>query len=319
MPEGRNVALRRVSVSLCAIIAFSIAMLGVPVSAEGVGVEVGDYWEYTFGGDFEGMSMDGKMKQKVVDETSSVFVIEQTGSADISGSVGGVTMDGELSIDGEMNRLIADFSAVENNFIMTISVSGNGISMDMSMGIFTEYDPALDDYIGDDTLSVGTTVTSDCAATMETWVEIMGMNESDTMTEDMTMTMEIVEANVSVETDAGTFNCYKVEVASTLGFESSSMFYYYSEKVGNYVKMEGDEDPILGLMNMELKAYSYGGEGTGAGILSGPTMWILLIVLVAAVVLIVLVLVMRGKKRAQMAPMMPPPQEMPPQPPPPTQ
>ncbi len=42
------------------------------------------------------------------------------------------------------------------------------------------------------------------------------MNESQTTTMDVDLAVEIVDANVSVTTAAGTFNCYKVEVTETV-------------------------------------------------------------------------------------------------------
>jgi hypothetical protein len=127
--------------------------------------------------------------------------------------------------------------------------------------------------------------------------------------------MEIVDANVSVTTAAGTFNCYKVEFTETVDDQTSTLVYYYSDEVGNYVKMVGaDESLLFGLPNVELKSYSYEAGGESAGILDGPTTLILIIVVIAAVVIIALALVMRSRKRAQVPPMIPP-QEMPPQPP----
>lgn len=301
--------------SACALIAFWIAMTGVHVSGEGVGIAVGDYWEYTFGGDIEGMTMDGTMMQEVVDIDSDVFVLSQTASAEVSGSFDTITISGDMTMDGTSHRQVSDFSMVSDSYVMTISMSGTGFSMDMSMGFETSYSPAADDYIGDEVLVVGETFTTSNSVTMDTWVEVLGMNESQTTTMDVDLAMEIVDANVSVTTAAGTFNCYKVEFTETVDDQTSTLVYYYSDEVGNYVKMVGaDESLLFGLPNVELKSYSYEAGGESAGILDGPTTLILIIVVIAAVVIIALALVMRSRKRAQVPPMIPP-QEMPPQPP----
>jgi hypothetical protein len=296
------------------MIAFLTAMLAAPVSGEGVGVGVGDYWEYSFGGDVEGLTMDGLMTQTVVSIDGDVFVIEQTGSGTVSGTAGDITLSGDLDMSGVSHRQVSDFSMVFNSLAMTMTMSGADFSLDVSLGTEYSYSPAMDDYIGDGVLAVGGSSTSSSTVTIDTWYEVMGMNETYSVTEDATLTMEIVDANVSVTTDAGTFDCYKVEATGDVGNESLTLVSYYSEEVGNYVKIAGDENPLLGLSNMELKSYSYAAGESSAGILDGPTMLILVIVVIAALVIVALALVMRSRKKTQMPPMMPP-QETPPQPP----
>ncbi|OGS42459.1 MAG: hypothetical protein A3K67_04165 [Euryarchaeota archaeon RBG_16_62_10] len=251
----------------------------------------------------------------VMGQSTEVFVITQTGSADISGGFEGITMSGDMTMTGTIHRLSSNFSIVGMSMSMAMDVTAGGISMDMTMAIEGDYSPPMDDYVGDAALSVGYTSTSGCTATETTTIDFFGMNETDTYVDDMTMTLEVVAANVSVTTEAGTFSCYKVEVTTDFGGDISTVDYYYSEKVGNFVKMEGDNDPILGLAGLELKSYSHGGSG-GAGILGGAGIWIILAVVVAAVVLLGLAVLMMTRKRAQMPPPMMPPGQMGPPPPP---
>jgi len=315
---------------------FLVAVSLSPVAKDAAaadGVEVGDYWKYEAGADVEGMSLSGTIKMKVTGTegsgASEVFVVALSGSGDVSGDLEGTTVSGSVDYSGEIKRLKSDFSLVSSDLDMVISVKAVGQTMKMTMGILQTYDPALDDYIGDNNPGHGGTIVCNSTVTTTTTmkIEVSGFpveTESDTSTDSAVQTIQIAASNESVTVPAGTFDCYKYTYELELGGVSETMTYYYSDKVGNYVKEEGATEVMGGFGNGELKSYSYGGEGTGGtlSLFSGTNLLIIIVIIVAILVVVSLVLMMRkrGKAAAPMPmPMQMPPPEMgaPPPPPPP--
>ena len=312
---------------------FLVAVSLLPVAkhaAAAVDVEVGDYWNYEADTDVEGMSLSGTMKMKVTGTegsgASEVFVIAVSGSGEVSGSTGGFTVSGSADYSGEIKRLKSNFSLVSSDLDMVISVKASGLNMEMTMGILQTYDPALDDYIGDNNPGHGGTIVSRSTVTTTTTmkIEISGFpaqTESDTSNDSAVQTIQLAASNESVTVPAGTFDCYKYTCDLELGGMSETLTYYYSDKVGNYVKQEGAAEVMGGFGNGELKSYSYGGNSSGgtSSLFSGTNLLIIIVIIVAILVVVSLVLMMRkrGKAIAPMPMQMPPPEMGAPPPPPP--
>jgi len=323
--------MRKLGVVL-AIGLFLVAVSLLPVAkhaAAAVDVEVGDYWKYEAGADLEGMSASVTMKMKVTGTegsgASEVYVITMTGSGDVSGSTGGLSMSGSVDYSGETKRLKSNFSLVSSDLDMIMSVKASGMSMKMTIGMLQTYSPALDDYIGDNNPGPGGTLisTSTVTSTTTAKIEVSGFpaqTETDTSTDLAVQTIHVALANATVTVPAGTFDCYKYTYNLDMGGMNESLTFYYSDEVGNLVKQEGTSAMIGALGNSELLSFSYGGKGSGdtSSLFSGTNLLIIIVVIVAVLVVVSLVLMMRkrGKAVAPMPIPMPPPEMGAPPPPP---
>jgi len=314
-----------------------MAMALLPVAEDAAAVlefEKGNYWTYEAEVDMEGMSMSASLKMKVTGTegsgASEVYLIDVSGSGEVSGSYGGFTMSGDVDYTGEEKRLVSNFSLVSMELNMEMSLTVGGSDMDMTMSTLEVYSPALDDFIGDSFPGYGATVTSTSTVTttMSMEMEFLGqtVSDSDTSTDVVTQTIQIAAANQTVVVPAGTFDCYKYTQTIEMIGESSVSTFYYSSEVGNYVKTTASQSLLAGLGDSELKSFSYAGRGAGtSSLLSGTNLMLIILAIVAVVVIVVALLVMRkrGRARAQMVPM--PPAEVvqtappPPPPPPPDQ
>ena len=303
------------------MIAFAIvaaAFCAIPSARAGVDVGVGDYWEYTASMDDDGLTMDGSFKLSIESETTldaqEVFVLDISGSGDVSGAFEDVSISGSFDLTGFQKRVKADFNLVVEEIQMEMEMGGMGITMSGTLGSLTEYDSSMDDYIGNDDLAVDTIVASSSDATVTSWMNFLGMNESDNQTTSQVITMTVIEVNVSVEVPAGTFDCCKVKVESdTDGFVVTE-HWYYSEEVGFYVKMGASSLGAVG--NLELVDFSNKDEGVIA-LLTGDNLWITILIIVVVVIVVAVALGMRsrrGKMPTPMVPLQPGPDAPPPAP-----
>lgn len=319
--------MRKLGVVL-AIGLFLVAVSLLPVAkhaAAAVDVEVGDYWKYEAGADLEEMSASVTMKMKVTGTegsgASEVYVITMTGSGDVSGSTGGLSMSGSVDYSGETKRLKSNFSLVSSDLDMIMSVKASGMSMKMTIGMLQTYSPALDDYIGDNNPGHGGTLisTSTVTSTTTAKIEVSGFpaqTETDTSTDLAVQTIHVALANATVTVPAGTFDCYKYTYNLDMGGMNESLTFYYSDEVGNFVKQEGMTTSVMigALGNSELLSYSYGGKGSGgaSSLFSGTNLLIIIVVIVAVLVVVSLVLLMRKRGKAVAPMQMPMQMQMPP-------
>jgi hypothetical protein len=247
-----------------------------------------------------------------------------TGSGDVSGSVGGLSMSGSMDFSGETKRLKSNFSLVSSDTDMIMSMKASGTSVKMTIGGLATYSPALDDYIGDNNPGPGGTLISKSTVTSTATVKIEvsgfpAQTETNTSTNLAVQTIHVALANETVAVPAGTFDCYKYTYNLDTGVMNQSLTFYYSDEVGNYVKQEGTLDMIGAFGNAELQSYSYGGKGSGgtSSLFSGTNLLIIIVVIAAVLVVVSLVLMVRKRGKA-VAPMpMPPPEMGAPPPPPP--
>ena len=309
-----------------------IAAFLVPAARDGsaaVGVKVGDFWNYTSGADVEGMSVSVTEKMKVTGTegsgASEVFVIKISGSGDVSGDLSGTSVSGSVDLTGNMKRLTSNFSLVSSDMELSMKINVQGQSATMKMGILASFNPALDDFIGDNGLGHGATLISrsSMTTTVNLDMEVMGQHTTDTetTTEQVQETLYIGPSNQSMTVGAGTFDCFVCTYTLNAGGTTESLTYYYSAEAGNYVKTVGTSSEMIGSLGAgELDAFSYGGNGSGTSAISGTTLVIIIVVVVLVIVAIAMVMMMRRRGRI-IAPMAAPPPESnvppPPMPPPP--
>ncbi|OGS55730.1 MAG: hypothetical protein A3K60_03100 [Euryarchaeota archaeon RBG_19FT_COMBO_56_21] len=301
----------------------------LPVANHGqaaTAAEEGDYWTYESDTDIEGMSLSGSIKMKVTGTEGSgaaeAYVIGLSGSGDLSGSYSSYSVSGSVTYSGVLKRLVSNFSLVSSDLEIKMSMTMQGETVDMIMGILQTYSPALDDYIGDTLPVHGATIVSHSNVTTTTTIEMdmlgQQISDSDTSTYNATQTIQIAASNETVSVPAGEFDCYKYTLTLDLDGDIALMTYHYSSDVGNYVKAAGSGDFTTGFGDSELKSYSYAGKGTGASSLfSGTNLLIIMIVIVVVVVVVLSVVLMMRKRGGAQMPMMPPPETGAPPPPPP--
>lgn len=164
-------------------------------------------------------------------------------------------------------------------------------------------DPAVDDYIGDHPQVVGTRVESKSEVSISASLNFIIFNRSlASMSENITFGMTILRENVSVSVPAGTFSdCTEVNVSAAAGAGPPNHgLWYYSSKVGNYVKMTGANAspvPLFG-ENAVLVAYSHKG-GRAFALFSGIGLGALVIVVAGVAVLVSWGLVVRSRRKRQ--------------------
>ncbi len=178
------------------LIAVSLAPIARPAAAA-MDVQVGDYWKYDGGADLEGMTVSVKSQMKITGTegtgASEVYVISVTGSGEMSGSTGSITISGDVEMTGKITRLKSNFSLVSNRFDMSMSATASGMTMTMTMGVTQSFSPALDDYIGDNNPGHGGSMVSRSTVTTTTTftMTMSGMptqTDTDTSTEQVEMT-----------------------------------------------------------------------------------------------------------------------------------
>ncbi len=307
-----------VSSGLIAFLIVAAAFCVIPSAGAVADVGVGDFWEYTASIEDEGFVMDGSFKLSIESETTldtqEIFVIDISGSGDLSGAFEDVSISGSFDLTGSQKRVKADFNLIVEEIQTEMEMGEMGITMSATFGVLTEYDTSMDDYIGDDELVIDTVVTSSSDATETTSFSMLGVDESDSQTISRAITMTVTEENVSVVVPAGTFDCCKVKVESdTDGFVVTE-YWYYSEEVGFYVKMGASS--LGGVGDLELEDYSNNDEGV-LGLFTGDNLWITILIIVVVVVVAAVALGMksrRGKMPTPMAPLQPGPEAMPPAP-----
>lgn len=294
----------------------AILLLGVtpciPLTSAQTSIEVGDYWVYKLDQtEYEGIQINGTMEMEIASETSRVvggvsvdaFLCELTGTGTVSGTFMNITATGTLTVTGTQVRLVSNFSLVSQTMAMSMAMDAMGFQMTMTFGLETNFNPPFDEYIGDDELIVNTVVSSSTQMTGSTYMNILDFNTSEVIDFPGTQTMRIVDSGVSVETDAGTFECYKINVTATSDDNTTYETLYYSEKVGNYVKYEGG-DLTGGMLGggMTLKSYSHGASSSAAILYIGAG-----VVAIVVVIAIILLLVMKKRGAAPVAVSPPPP------------
>lgn len=278
--------------------------------AAAVSVNVGDYWKYSASAVEEGLSVTATEKMAVTGTEGSganeVYVIALSGSGDVSGNYGGYSISGSVTISGEQKRLTSNFSLISSDLKEDMKITMMGESAKMVLETSQTFSPAMDDYVGDNNLGPGDVAVSrsQVTSTVSISVEVNGesMPFSQTLSNEVEVTMQMGMSNQSVTVGAGTYDCNVITYTVAMAGTSVTMTYYYSAAVGNYVKATGSYQDISVEVGMlggagELKAFAFGGKGAGSSGLSASTMMILAIVVVLVVVVVLAVLLMRRRGR----------------------
>ena len=166
--------------------------------------------------------------------------------------------------------------------------------MDMTMGFETQYAPSMDDFIGDGDMTLNSVQTSEFTATAEYWTTMLGetSSESETMSGEMTLT--VVDESVSITVPAGTFDCCKVKVDTTMDGMTETAYWYYSSEVGSYVKQDMTD---TGMGELELEEYSFGeGDGGVMSMFTGDNLWLTILIIVVVVVIVAVAIAMRSRR-----------------------
>lgn len=288
--------------------------------AASMGIRVGDYWNYGSVVDGVEDSIDGTLEIEISDiestEVNEFLVVTATYSGEYVGGSGvvGVHQEGEIHGVFVEKRLLSNFSLVEVSASFEMVITGNVQSFSVRMALRLAYSPALDDYILDNNPGLGGTLASRSMCVEEGWMdtEVEGshINETIAFTELVTVTHQVASSNQTVEVPAGTFECYEVfktENGSETGLDTSTC--YYSDLVGNSVKVVTASNELGDRGNMELVSYSYLDRGSGeSSPLSGSNLLVIGVAVVSVLVIVTLVLVgrKRGRPVAQLPAQQPP-------------
>lgn len=298
---------RIVAASLAILMLASLTASTGSCEVNDLGIEVGDYWVYSMDVDENGLTFAGTVEMKVdrmaTLEGKEVFYLEMSGYGDVSGSMDELSLSGSFDLDGDQVRLQSDFDVLSEDIVIDVSVDIPGISMEMSMGFETDYSPSRDDFIGDGDLELNSVQTSEFSATAAYWMSGFGLDKSGSETMSGESTLTVVAENVPVEVPAGTFDCCKIKVETTLNDSTETEYWYYSDEVGFYVKQDFS---AMGMGEMELEEY---GTDDGGGIVSmftGDNLWLTLLIVVVVVVIIAVAIAMRSRRGKAPMPMTPP-------------
>jgi hypothetical protein len=290
------------------------SLSAAPVQAADASWSKGDKWVYSWAASEEGLlfDMDGSMEMKVDRTTSDSYVMSLTGTATVSGTFMNASISGSGHFSGSMTRAKANFGAISTTMIMNVSVSSGALTIGMEMGVMTTASPPLNDLPINQALVPGMHIWSNSTITGTSWFNIAGFeNESDTISTTEHLEL-VVGANETITTPAGTFECIKLSAGALPG----ALTYYYSEEVGNYVKVSGTAGMDIGyagIGDLTLESYSYGESGI-MSFITGKNWWVTALIIAAIAAFVVGLVAMRRRGRmTQMAP--PPTQQMPPPPP----
>jgi hypothetical protein len=262
-----------------AFILLAIGTASLLVQARHANLKIGNYWNYAFiREEEEGLFVSGEVGLEIVDVAdrfingtpAQVFLISISSSGEMYGSYNGTPVGGTITCWGTAERRISDFSLFRFSQTLWTNMTIFGMMIPSSIGIECFYSPPQDDFVGTHTLPVGGVVVSHSRMTGQVWINILGQTSWEGIVNDTSTRMSILRKNVSIHTNAGTYDCDEVNLTTTLGDNSTYMTAYYSEEVGSYVKTEGGD--FLGGMygDMTLTSFFYSSDNTPPVAEAGP-------------------------------------------------
>ena len=304
---------------------FASALPAREVTAANASVSKGDFWEYqsNIGELIPNITSSGpltlrmeviqELSQPVPDTTVSqeVWRVGITGSLSTTINVNGTIYSPNFSITGSMDRLSSNFSIVNLSLTAKATVTFF-IEIPITLAVSASASPPIHDYIGTDPHVVGTTVTSRSSVNASESFGIGFPSIPVQQSENVSLTLTVVRTGVSVTVPAGTFDCVEVKAESRTGIVGNltSGLWYYSTKVGNYVKLQGADLGIASILGANATLVSYSHRSNAFSLTSGTGLIILIVVIVAIVAIVTGVLMMRKKGGA--AQTVPPPHVEPP-------
>ncbi len=262
---GRIIVIVSMLVMILAVVSPNVPS----ASAMNTPVVVGNYWEYTFDDTDSGLRVNGSIKMRVekIEQrtvsaiSTSVQVLSVVGNGMVSGSMEGYDVTGNVTIAGQEVRRTSNFSLISDSVVSVINETVSGppdVTVVNEIGYTASYSPSQNDYIGDDDHGIGNAVRSKSHISGTMWYNDGTTNDTSTADDDTTIVLRVIDDDVSVTTSAGTFPCVKINATMTDPEGSESHTLYYSDVVGNYVKIEGGDFFFGGMLGgLTLKAYSY--------------------------------------------------------------
>jgi len=308
--------IRKITVILCAMLFVAMAAIPMSCSAKESSIAVGDFWEYSVTSDeFQGGSVTLTYKEEIVSETSKTIggtstpVLRSKGtmSGTMSMTIMSASYAGSVSAMSDGYYVKSNFNQVSATMIMDMSLSGGGSTVTMNMGMSVSCNPPLDQYVGNDDLTVGKSMTSTIDITSSGWMNVLGQNTTiPSSTSSLSHVLEVIALNQTITVPAGTFDCAKIKISSG----GNEIFWYYSDKVGNYVKTEGSIDG--GSMGLTMGSAQLTSYGHGGAALSTYILIIIGVVIIAAILIAVMLMMKKkGPKPSEIVgqPMPPMPQQ----------
>lgn len=306
--------IREVGLVACLMTALVLTACAAPVSA--CERSEGDFWTYEIITYLEEIEMTGSITYAYdqddtleVDNVShEVSVMSVTGSISGSGDLIGVPVNVTGTYSGTVYEDMSALATVKEDMRLLANISrdtGQYIQTDVWVihDVTTYSPPQGMDFVPGD-VEPGDVWSEVVDRTTNSTIEINGDldHQSEEVDENITFTYTVATAKESVVTDAGTFECLKINLTSD---ESEDYdLYWYSEEVGYFVKISMfSEDGGEPYTYIELTSFLKAEEDS--------TMDIMVIgigVLIAVVIIVAVALAMRKKgKKPQIAPQAPPP------------
>lgn len=263
---------RIASAALLVLVMFALPseLSGGSTEASQPNLRIGDYWEYSFLTSDGVLSTQGTITMTIeeVEEMNiggivqEVFVVTSTGEAEVSGLIEGVEAVGSAIVGANELRLSGNFDVVESDAWAFISFTYGNLTENNGIGYEMRFEPAFDDYVGDEILEVGTVIADSSDVSGELWIETNGVKEYQTIDSEVEYTLDLTSSNITRSTPAGTFSCCEIQVASWSASGQSDGTNCFSEEVGNYVTMEAGSAYYNGLFgDLTLVSYSYNPDG----------------------------------------------------------
>ena len=269
-----------VSIALISVLVLGIFQILAPrASAQGAAPSWsnGDWWEYTGSGSMMGYTFTATMKQTVVDR-------QQVSVGGISYETYHCTMTMSLTMSGTTVTMNGD------SYTRTSDGADVKAVMSMNIGTTTTITVTLDPPAG----GLAFPLTNG-----KTWSD---NTTETTMTNPGGTTSRMVHYNYTASgpqkmtVPAGTFDAYAIEMREqTPPYNTTTI--YYSDTVGNMLRMT---TPLLGAgtqLSMELKSYFYAAKAFLGGL-----WWVLVIIVVVVVVVATVAIMIRRRRKAKLAP-----------------
>lgn len=287
------------------LICMIVIISALPARAD-LGIAVGNYWTYEIEGRLEGFDLLGEVTYEITGIANSggyeVFVLHVSGSGELSGGVLLLDMglSGSFGYEGYEKRLTSNFSQLESSLEIAENIEIMGMEVSEVFSSEMVASPPINDYVGDEALSVGQMYESESDLTAEMCYDVSGIPggvpESETVLMHQAVTLTVIAEGVEIEVPAGTFECWKIRADMVIDGELSTLLWYYSEEVGNYVKMQ--QAMFMELVSSDIELKSYGTRSDSfLSSLFGDNLWMLILTVIAVAVVVVVAVLLRGRGR----------------------
>ena len=267
----------------------------------------GNYWTYGVTTTLDGINMTGTLTYRFLECENlttggdKVNVMTVTGSISGSGDIQGITVSITGAYSGLVHEAVDSMGIFKDETTLWANIS-RGTGQYLQTDSWKTYELAVYDppqgaglVPGEVELNDSWTETIDETTMSTSWVNGVIEHEQNETTVEVEYSYSVAPSMMSVDSDAGTFDCYLVNVTSDDSEDLEAN--WYNEDVGNFVKMStyenGEDTPSFELV---LESYSYELPEDNE-IVAFVTSWlgIVLIVVIVAFVIIAVALSRRGR------------------------